>query len=156
MRFADGQLQWLTIVGTFGSGKTHLASAAIFVRKRKEHGALVGTIELLDWLREGYNTGEYNRLLERYKTMRVLGLDDIGAEKPTEWAAEQLTQIIDYRKRENLATIVTTNFMMNELVSRLGKGPAGGRIASRLWDRSHADAKVVVLAAQDYRTGKQW
>jgi len=64
-----------------------------------------------------------------YRKTPYLMLDDIGAEKSTEWAAEQLTYLIDYRMGCELPTIVTSNYSLEELEGI----PGYQRMASRLY-----------------------
>ena len=48
-------------------------------------------------------------------------LDDIGRERPTEWAQETLYLVVNARYQECLATSVTTNLGPDELRARLGE-----------------------------------
>ena len=57
----------------------------------------------------------------------MLILDDLGAEKPSDWVKEQLYVIINRRYENMLPTIITTNCTMNELKDRIGE-----RTASRI------------------------
>jgi integrase len=56
-----------------------------------------------------------------------LYLDDLGTEKPTDWALQTLYLIIDRRYPEMMQTIISSNLNLDELSSRLGD-----RIASRI------------------------
>jgi DNA replication protein DnaC len=42
-------------------------------------------------------------------------LDDVGAERPTEWTQEQLNKLIDYRACNELPIWFTTNCSLKEL-----------------------------------------
>lgn len=72
----------------------------------------------------------------------VLILDDLGAERLTEWGEEQLFLLLDYRYRHQSPTVVITNEPLETL-------PA--RIYSRLGDR--ALSTVVYNPAPDFRWG---
>ncbi|MGE0994210.1 ATP-binding protein, partial [Bacillus sp. GMa5/2] len=61
----------------------------------------------------------------------VLVLDDLGAEKPSEFAAEFLYTIVDYRYSTWRRMIITSNCSDEELKERLGH-LQGGRILDRL------------------------
>lgn len=65
--------------------------------------------------------------LGRISRCEFLALDDIGAWRITDWAAEHLYAVIDYRWAHQLPIVVTSN------VPDLGK-MLGARIASRLSD----------------------
>jgi DNA replication protein DnaC len=45
----------------------------------------------------------------------LLVLDDVGAERPTEWTQDQLNKLIDYRGRNELPAWFTTNCSLEEL-----------------------------------------
>lgn len=57
----------------------------------------------------------------------TLFLDDIGTEKPTEWAQQNLCLIIDQRYQNMKKTIFTSNLSLDDLSEKLGE-----RIASRI------------------------
>jgi DNA replication protein DnaC len=70
-----------------------------------------------------------------------LCLDDLGAEKTTEYAITTLYLIIDRRIRNEMQTIITTNLSLDEIEATLG-----ARIASRL-----AEMKIIKINMPDYR-----
>jgi DNA replication protein DnaC len=83
---------------------------------------------------------EYDELFEAVRTVPVLILDDLAAENATPWAMEKLYQILDYRARQNLPTLVTTNLPLEQFE---------GRLRTRLTNR--LIAKAVENLAPDYR-----
>lgn len=123
--------------GEPGTGKTWAAACA--VRLWVEYGGfsasapdarLVTAKRLLDEVREGYDGGD-RRALERAERVGLLALDDLGAERATEWAMETLTRLMDTRSAEGLPTVVTSNCRIGHLRDLWG-GMAGKRMASRL------------------------
>ena len=96
-----------TLVGNYGSGKTHLATAAVWERRRKfnSRGNIWTSIELLKTLNEGFKNDTYHERLAMFSNFEVLGIDDLGAEKVTEFAIQELTQIINARHRDGLPTV---------------------------------------------------
>ena len=50
-------------------------------------------------------------LLEPVLDTQVLVLDELGAQKPSDWVRDQVAYVLNYRYNENKVTIVTTNFM---------------------------------------------
>jgi DNA replication protein DnaC len=126
------------IVGGVGTGKTHLACAIakeFYFLGRSVHFAAV--VDLLDSARPGGHPIEPTLL----KT-GVLLLDDLGAEKPSEWTAERLYVIANRRWLNTLPNIVTTNFTKEQLVESVGE-----RTISRLLHNS----EVIVLGGSDRR-----
>lgn len=114
--------------GPVGSGKTH----TIYAILKKVHDMTINVKvlsapEMFDQIRDDYDHKDsYN--LERILANRgVLIIDDLGAEKPSEWVSETLFKIIDKRYREVLPTIITSNFDLGEMSERLGD-----RITSRI------------------------
>ena len=54
---------------------------------------------------------DLNALLERMNTARLLVLDDFGAERNTEFKAEQIFTVIDARYAAKKPMIITTNLI---------------------------------------------
>lgn len=121
--------------GEPGRGKTYAAAQAVRVAVERSHGGatpakFVSAKHLLDSIREGFNGGDRDAL-RRAERVPLLALDDLGAERPTDWAIETLTGLIDARTAEGLPTIVTSNYSLGQLRDLWG-GMPGARIASRL------------------------
>lgn len=117
--------------GQPGRGKTYAAAAAVRMAVLNGWKArLVTSKALLDAVKAGWDGGEKGAL-QRAERYRLLALDDLGLERPTEWAMETITGLIDARTASGLPTIVTSNYSLGELSDRWG-GMPGMRIASRL------------------------
>jgi DNA replication protein DnaC len=68
------------------------------------------------------------RLFRRLCAVDLLHLDDLGAEKPTDWAREQLYAIVNERWQDERSVMLTTNVTdLDELRARVG-----ARTVSRL------------------------
>jgi DNA replication protein DnaC len=148
--FAGNPVGWLVIHGPKGNGKSHLAEAVanFLIEERSTPTLFLTAPDLLRSLRmevqasmRGQSEGA-PALLDAAQEAPVLILDDLGAEKWTEWAEEQLFLLLDLRYRLERPTFVITN-------EDLGMLP--GRIYSRLGDR--ALCRVVHNPAPDYRWG---
>lgn len=146
-RFAAGQTPhpFLTLVGRPGTGKTHLALAIAWDWLETGHGTVVyyQLEEFLDTLRRGYNregatvTEDTYHALNFAMTASLLVLDDLGAEKSTEWAEAKLDELIDNRYINRRPLVVTSNLGMSSLAPR---------IADRL-----AEGQVFILKTGSYR-----
>lgn len=155
---AEGK-KGLYICGGFGTGKTWLA--VLIGRKMAERGEAVcfGTFsELTNKLQQALRReGEYGLLWERFTAKaRLLIIDDIGKEKPTDWKLQTLFDIIDTRERNGLLTVFTSNYSLAELCERItpagGDDVTAGAVRSRLGgSRSQARYVPVALLGADRR-----
>ncbi len=71
--------------------------------------------------------GGYTALLDRLTEVDLLHLDDVGAEKTSEWVLEQLYSIVNARYEAERSVIVTTNLERDALAEQIGE-----RTVSRL------------------------
>lgn len=120
------------IHGSVGTGKTHAAYAmAEHAQSEMKLSVMFWNVtELLAEMRADFDRTQYDKhhVEERLMDFRgVLFLDDIGAEKMTEWVAEQFYRVVNKRYEEALPTIFTSNLPVFELGDRLGD-----RTASRI------------------------
>lgn len=139
----------LYLFGHAGSGKTHLASAIGNQLMLQEGVRFASAPEILLNIKKTFNNQNPqsdSTLLDRLSRTRLLIIDDLGSEKPTEWVQETLFVLIDRRYTHYRPTIITSNLSLDELKDRLGY-----RIASRIAEMS----EVVELRASDYRIRKQ-
>lgn len=141
----------LLLVGRTGTGKTHQLWGAV----REIVQAVAGQGRPLRWqvvthpdLNAEMRPSPDNRhvgALERYLHTDLLGLDDIGAGKQSEWTGDSLFRLVDYRWSRGLSTIYSTNLIDEPLIRAVGD-----RVASRL-----VASQRVALGGPDRRTGRQ-
>jgi DNA replication protein DnaC len=127
---ADGNGIWLH--GDVGTGKTSLAM--LVSKSALEAGlsvAIYSMPRLLARIRRTYDAdvGEegYLSFFDRLTSVDLLHIDDLGAEKRTDWVLEQLYAIVDRRYEEQRSMVVTTNMETPELKEQIGE-----RTVSRL------------------------
>src|SRR5687767_14738750 len=104
----------LLLFGEAGVGKTHLAVAVLkeIVRRKGGRAIFYETRELLKLVRDTYNTrAEASELdvLQPVLEAELLVLDDLGAEKKSEWVEETLGLVVNTRYSERRLTVFTTN-----------------------------------------------
>lgn len=141
----------LILGGRAGTGKTHLAVAiAIYAMKQGRQAIFRLVSELLDELRSAnVNDGDkYLFLMNSLKEVPCLILDDLSKERTTKAALDYLYQIIDYRYRRELQTIITTNAQSIEELESWEDSRYITPIVSRIIERG---AWITIANAENYR-----
>ncbi len=85
---------------------------------------------------------------------KLLILDDIGAEKASEWTQERLYSVIDHRYANCLPLIVTSNLPPGDLPGKPGaapRNPLAGQIGARAESRLAEMCEVVAMTGTDRR-----
>src|SRR6516225_4065710 len=103
----------LLLIGEPGTGKTHLAVAALRRIMDKGFECLFCDYQnLIDRIRSGYDAASNSADREAYREAleaEVLLLDDLGAQRFMDWVADTVTSIITYRCNNRKPLIATTN-----------------------------------------------
>jgi DNA replication protein DnaC len=120
---AAGRGLWL--MGDVGTGKTTLAM--LVSKAALEAGrsvAIYSLPKLLARVRRTYDAerGEqsYLEFFERLTAVDLLHIDDLGAEKRSDWVLEQLYALINERYEAGRSIVVTTNLDQAELEEQIG------------------------------------
>lgn len=143
----DGYPGSVLLTGKTGCGKTHLAVSIVrelVLRSCDVRCKFITAPELLFEIRATFNSKNEvteDEIINKYSSCELLILDDLGAEKTSDFSMQTLYLIIDRRNRNLKPTIVTTNLSLAEIEEKID-----ARIASRL-----ADMKVIKLNMPDYR-----
>jgi DNA replication protein DnaC len=116
----------LLLWGAFGTGKTALAVGLVRERiDRGERAYFTTSPKLLDRIKATYSgDGAEDEILTLIKTVPFLVLDDLGAERVTDWVEEKLFTIINERHDEMRVTVFTTNLSPAELGAHIGERTA--------------------------------
>jgi DNA replication protein DnaC len=122
-RLDAGRGLWL--MGDVGTGKTSLAM--LVSKSALEAGrtvAIYSLPRLLARIRRTYDAdaGEdsYLDFFERLTSVDLLHIDDLGAEKSSDWVLEQLYAIVDERYEAERSIVVTTNLDQAKLEAQIG------------------------------------
>ena len=145
----------LLFEGQPGVGKTHLAVAVLkqVIETAGVRGLFYDTRDLLRVIRSTYDASIRTTELEVLRpvmTADLLVLDDLGAEKTSEWVEETMNLIVNTRYNERRLTVFTSNYQdfpeelaePNSLIFRIGH-----RMRSRL----HEMCEFLQLDGADYR-----
>ena len=131
-RLDEGEGLWL--MGDVGTGKTTLAM--LVSKAAVEAGrtvAIYSLPRLLSRIRRTYDAeaGEqsYGEFFERLTQVDLLHIDDLGAEKRSDWVLEQLYSIVNERYESQRSVVVTTNLDQADArgADRAADGLAAGR-----------------------------
>src|SRR5579859_1348082 len=118
-RFADaidekldaGRGLWF--MGPVGTGKTTLAM--LVAKAALQAGRSVAIYSLPRLLNEIRDTHRAERshveLLDRLTAVDLLHIDDVGAERTTDWVLEELYSIVNARYEDERSIVITTNIL---------------------------------------------
>lgn len=131
--YANNPSSWLLVSGQSGCGKTHVCTAVV-------NSLLAKSIPVLYMLwREdlsvlksySYSDAmQYKRLMNRYKSMDCLYIDDFFKAGHTEADIKIAFEILDARYRTNKLTIISTELTKDELMN------VDEAIGGRIWQAS--------------------
>jgi len=165
------QGQGLFLQGPVGTGKSHLIVSVLrsllenniarfgtppgqynFVDEPAYSGyycSMFSVVGLLGTLRESFGNDRLKAaartMLHRARCDAIIILDDIGAEKPSEFVEEQLYALIDLRYRMQRSTFFTSNCTLKQLESQIGS-----RSVSRIMEMCEG----VRVGGEDWRRHK--
>jgi DNA replication protein DnaC len=151
-RFADaidskldaGRGLWF--MGQVGTGKTTLAM--LVSKAALEAGRSVAIYSLPRLLNEIRDTHRAERshvdLLDRLTAVDLLHVDDVGAERTTDWVLEELYSIVNARYEDERSMVITTNILDHEALC--------DQIAERTVSRLTEMCDQLPLGGDDKRT----
>lgn len=106
--------QGLLFYGGVGTGKTFAAACiANHLLSLRVPVVMTSFVKLLESM-QGFSEDD-SALIARLNRAKLLIIDDLGAERSTDFALEKVYDIVDSRYRAKLPIILTTNLSMTEL-----------------------------------------
>ena len=127
--------QCLFLTGGVGRGKTHLsaaiANAVLEDGKTVIYRRAADLFELIRQYRYEENRQKFEEMLEQLRTCDLLVIDDLGAERTTEFVIEQLVILLEERNYRNKPWIISSNLNINEIIQTYND-----RTADRILDRA--------------------
>jgi DNA replication protein DnaC len=157
----------LLLLGPCGVGKTHLAVGLLrhVILEKGDDGIFYDFRDLLREIQGSWNSISQSSEVEVLRPVleaKVLVLDELGSNKPTDWVRETVAYIINCRYNDKKLTIFTSNY----LDAPAAESEAGGseragvrlreesltdRIGARLRSRLYEMCKVVEIRGRDFR-----
>lgn len=122
----------LLLHGTVGTGKTYAACEVANALIDKGYPVLVTNFARLTNTLQGMFDGK-QEYIDSLNKFALIVIDDLGAERKSDFMQEMVYNIIDSRYRAELPMIVTTNLAMDEIKSTESIGNA--RIYDRVLER---------------------
>jgi DNA replication protein DnaC len=122
-RLDRGQGLWF--MGDVGTGKTTLAMIVSKAALDSGHSVAIYSVpRLLAEIRDTYDAdpGErsYMDFFRRLVAVDLLHLEDLGAEKRSDWVLEQLYSLVNERYEHERSILVTTNLGLDQLEQQIG------------------------------------
>ena len=129
----------LFVCGRYGTGKTYIMGAMANALAKKNFKTRIEHYPtMLTRLKDMIKTDTVGEEINRIKSAKVLILDDVGAEKLTEWVRDEVfIVILEYRMANYLPTFFTSNLTMEQFEDFLARAKEGidHRKAQRIMER---------------------
>ena len=142
----------LLFIGPSGIGKTHIAVSVLReVVLKGIRGVYYDTRTLLSTIRSTYNPvtrASEAEVLDEVMGAELLVLDDLGAERLTDWVEETMHLVVNTRYNERRPTLFTTNY---EDVSEQEMDSLCVRVGYRLLSRLREMCEFLEYDGPDYR-----
>lgn len=140
----------LLLIGTTGTGKTHISTAIAKTVIERGFTVLYDSAQNIvasyetDRFHSGY--GEWHPVSEKYTECDLLIIDDLGTEFVNAFTVSCLYNLINTRQNRGLPTIISTNLSPKELTTRYED-----RIYSRIIGNEYM---IFQFVGDDYRLGR--
>src|ERR1700742_3737544 len=131
-RLAGGRGLWIFGATDTGTGKTTLAMLISKAALERGHSVAIYSLpKLLARIRRTYDSepggDSYLSFFDKLTSVDLLHIDDLGAEKRSDWVLEQLYALINKRYETERSVVITTNLGHEQLEEQIGS-----RTVSRL------------------------
>jgi DNA replication protein DnaC len=158
----------LLFLGPCGVGKTHLSVAILrhVISQFGDEGIFYDFRDLLRAIQGSWNSVSQTSELEVLRPVldaKVLVLDELGANKPTEWVRDTVAHIINCRYNDKNLTVFTSNYpddpatgyntppRLGDFTSAVREETLTDRIGLRLRSRLYEMCKTITIDGEDFR-----
>jgi DNA replication protein DnaC len=144
----------LLFLGNCGVGKTHLAVSLLkqIILEKGDCGLFYDFRDLFREIQGSWNSVSQTSELEVLRpvlTADVLVLDELGANKPSDWVRDTIAHIINCRYNDKKLTIFTSNYP--DTTTQPGEETLTDRIGARMRSRLYEMCKVIEIRGKDFR-----
>jgi len=144
------------LMGPVGTGKTHLAVAALseLIRGKGVAGRFQDFTSLTLDIKMTFDTpGAQRDLVRPLIRADLLVLDELGAGKVTPWVMDLLYYVVNSRYVQDRRTIFTTNFLDAKYLGgeKSLEESLETRVSARIRSRLFEMCEALILNGQDYR-----
>jgi DNA replication protein DnaC len=145
----------LVLMGPVGTGKTHLAVAALqqILREKRPpvRGRFADFTSLVLEIQMSFDDPSVSQkeILRPLVSCDLLVVDELGAGKTTPWVMDLLYYLVNTRYLENRLTIFTTNY--SDFPKRAGEESLTDRVSQRIRSRLWEMCRRIELRGRDYR-----
>jgi DNA replication protein DnaC len=156
----------LLITGEIGVGKTHLAVGILLalIAEKGAQALFYDYRELLKQIQHSYNPQVNSTELDVLRPVfdaEVLVLDELGAQKPTDWVWDTVALILNTRYNDKRTTIITTNYAdlppagasLSSTQRAAREETLGDRIGERMRSRLTEMCVRLEMNGADFRQG---
>lgn len=135
--------QNVMLQGTYGTGKTHLAAAIRKAVSDQRYKVLFMSLpDYIDKLKQEFkDRNQRHPISKMAQDADLLILDDVGANRMTEFEVSELFKLVDARRGK--CTVYTTNYTSKDFMKSME--------LHRIFSRMMENTKVVVINGDDYR-----
>jgi DNA replication protein DnaC len=152
----------LLLTGSVGVGKTHLVVGIVqaLVLEKGVRALFCDYRELLKRIQESYNPQVAStelQILTPVFEAEVLILDELGAQKPTDWVWDTVALILNTRYNDKRTTLITTNYpnapaaLARSADKTIREETLGDRIGERMRSRLAEMCVEVEMRGADLR-----
>jgi len=153
---------FLILHGGYGTGKSHLAAAVVYAVLEAGWSHVFFRVwpEYLDrikasWDRDGGETEE--DIARELQTGRLVVIDDLDKQPPTDWAKKVLYTAINHRYNAGLATILTFNYGPEDIDPNANRLALVEYLGEAVLDRIIGSAfDVIEFSGPSYRSKVTW